>query len=142
MINPCLYFGNVSRFSQAEFLMKKQITFAVAWFCLAIFNPIFIMTVHELSKFTIFSFNKALYTTKSHINQIIPYYVFFLTKPNVYNTKTEYMFYLINLYTSVSSCFLENPTKIPEILTTKDIRVGVFPAMVHQQGEFQDFQDF
>ena len=55
----------------------------------------------------------------------------FLTKPNVYNTKTEYMFYLINLYTSVSSCFLENPTKIPEILTTKDIRVGVFPAMVH-----------
>ena len=77
-----------------------------------------------------FFLQKSFYTTKSHINQIIPYYAFFLTKPNVYNTKTEYMFYLINLYTSVSSCFLENPTEIPEILTTKDIRVWVFTCRI------------
>ena len=57
------------------------------------------------------------------MNKIIQYYVFFLTKPNVYNTKTEYVFYLINLYTSVSSCFLKNPTRILEILFMKDIRV-------------------
>ena len=59
------------------------------------------------------------------MNKIIQYYVFFSTKPNVYNTKTEYVFYLINLYTSVSSCFLKNPTRILEILFITDIRVWV-----------------
>ena len=109
--------------------MKKQITFAVAWFRLAKFNPIFIMTVHELSKFTISAFKKALYTTKSQMNKIIQYYVFFLTKPNVYNTKTEYVFYLINLYTSVSSCFLKNPTRILEILS---ITMSLFPRSISE----------